>query len=169
MHMDSSASTMVMRHRRPIRQSKRNSTTIAAMGVTAVAARSGSLWASRSSVSPALSSMSLRSRPDWFPVKKPRGSFSTWVMAARRMFRAVRKAAMWVDMRAAKYSRMLPAAVHTAIQPKRPRSPAPSRLGQADSTLLATSQTQRYGASPSTADRADRTHPRMVRFLCPPA
>ena len=63
-HMDSKASTMVSRHRRPIRQSKRNSTTMAAMGVTAVAARSGSLWASRSSVSPALSSMSLRSRPD---------------------------------------------------------------------------------------------------------
>ena len=93
---------MVSRHKRPIRQSKRNSTTMAAMGVTAVAARSGSLWASRSSVSPALSSMSLRSRPDWFPVKKPKGSFSTWVMAARRMFRAVRKAAIWVDMRAAK-------------------------------------------------------------------
>ena len=64
MHMDSSASTMVSRHKRPIRQSKRNSTAIAAMGVTAVAARSGSLWANRSSVSPALSSMSLRSRPD---------------------------------------------------------------------------------------------------------
>ena len=34
------------------------------LGVTAVAARSGSLCASRSSVSPALSSMSLRRRPD---------------------------------------------------------------------------------------------------------
>ena len=85
------------------------------------------------------------------------------------MFRAVRKAAMWVDMRAAKYSRMLPAAVHTAIQPQRSRSPAPPRPGQVDSTLLATSQTHRYGASPSTADRADRIQPRIVRFLCPPA
>ena len=169
MHMESSASTMESRHSRPIRQSKRNSTTMAAIGVTAVAARSGSLWASRSSVSPALSSMSLRSRPDWFPVKKPRGSFSTWVMAARRMFRAVRKAAIWVDMRAAKYSRMLPTAVHTAIQPQSPRFPAPSRPGQVDNTLLATSQTHRYGASPSTADRADRIQPRIVRFLCPPA
>ena len=65
--------SMVNKHKRPIRQSKRNSTTMAAMGVTAVAARSGSLWASRSSVSPALSSMSLRSRPDWFPVKKAQG------------------------------------------------------------------------------------------------
>ena len=85
------------------------------------------------------------------------------------MFRAVRKAAMWVDMRAAKYSRMLPAAVHTAIQPQRSRSPAPPRPGQVDSTLLATSQTHRYGASPSTADRADRIQPRIVRFLCPSA
>ena len=32
---------------------------------------------------------------------------------------------------------------HTAIQPKRPRSPAPSKLGQAASMLLATSQTHR--------------------------
>ena len=85
------------------------------------------------------------------------------------MFRAVRKAAIWVDMRAAKYSRILPTAVHTAIQPQRLRFPAPSRLGQVDNMLLATSQTHRYGASPSTADRADRIQPRIVRFLCPPA
>ena len=64
---------------------------------------------------------------------------------------------------------MLPTAVHTAIQPQRLRFPAPSRLGQVDNMLLATSQTHRYGASPSTADRADRIQPRIVRFLCPPA
>ena len=85
---------MVSRHKSPIFQSKRNSIITAAIGVTMVPARSGSLWASRSSVSPALSSISFRSRPDWFPVKKPRGSFSTWDMAARRIFRAVRKAAI---------------------------------------------------------------------------
>ena len=58
---------------------------------------------------------------------------------------------------------------HTAIQPQRPSSPAPSGLGQAASTLLAASQTHRYGTRPSTADNADRIQPRIVRFLCPPA
>ena len=73
MHMQTTASTMVSRHRSPIRQSNRNSITIPATGVRMAAVRSGSLWASRSSVSPALSSMSFLSRPDWFPVKNPSG------------------------------------------------------------------------------------------------
>ena len=160
---------MVSRHKRPIFQSKRNNMTMAAMGVITVPARSGSLWARRSSVSPALSSISLRSRPDWFPVKNPRGSFSTWSMAVRRMFRAVRKAAIWVDIRAAKYRRMLPTAVHTAVQPQRARSDAPSRPGQDSSTFLAASQTHTKGIRPSTADRAERIQPSRVSVLCPPA
>ena len=75
---------------------------MAANGVTTVAARSGILCANRSSVSAALSSMSLRNRPDWLAAKKPSGNLRTWRMAALRMFRAVLKAAIWVHISAAK-------------------------------------------------------------------
>ena len=83
------------RHKRPIRQSKRQHDD-RGDGLTDVAARSGSLWASRSSVSPALSSMRLRSRPDGFPVSPARDRFEISIEpyedCARSLRRSIRHA-----------------------------------------------------------------------------
>ena len=114
---------------------------MAARGVTTAAVRSGSLWASRSSVRAALSSMIFRSSPERFPVKKPRGSSIRWATPAWRMFRAVRKAAMWVHISAAKYRAMLATANHTAIQPQRARPSASVTAGKTASACRATSHT----------------------------
>ena len=58
--MQTNARIIVKRHRMPILQSKENSKTIAATGVTTAAVKSGSLCARRSSVKAALSSMTFR-------------------------------------------------------------------------------------------------------------
>ena len=93
---------MGIRQASPMRQSKTKSSPTASIGVTIPPTASGMVWASSVSVSAALSSICLRSRPVRLALKYPSGRSMRWAAAAFRIFVATRKAARCVHMSPAK-------------------------------------------------------------------
>ena len=81
------------------------------------------------------------------------------------MLDAVRKAARWVHISAAKYTTIPAKEKPKAIQPYLAMSAACVQFGATAIKSRTTSQMQIYGAMPKTIATADRKSPRKVSFL----
>ena len=158
---------MGIRQASPMRQSKTKSSPTASTGVTIPPTASGMVWARSVSVSAALSSICLRSRPVRLALKYPSGRSTRWATAAFRIFVATRKAARCVHMSPAKYTAALRSAAASAYQPKRAshaETPPPGVK-----MPLAAYQTKTNGKMPTAAETPDSPQPKTDSHLCPPA
>ena len=135
--------TAASRQAAPIRQSKRNIITSMDTNRVMVPTMSARLWASSVSVSAAAASSRPRMRPEALVSKKPKGACIMWATPRLRMLDAVRKAARWVHMSPAKYSKMPPTANAKASQPYWVMLCARVQSGATAIRSRATSQMQR--------------------------